>query len=133
MRVANPAQSGRAACGVLDSSISRLVMASAAMPIGRFTRKMPLQLIPVVITPPSTGPSATATPVIAPQIPKATPRSWPRKLWARSASDVAKRMAPPMPWALRERISMIGDWATPQSSEPSVKTMRPTVKRRRRP
>jgi DNA-binding Lrp family transcriptional regulator len=68
MRVAKPAQSVRAACGVLDSLTRHLVMATAATPIGRFTKKMPRQLIPVVITPPSTGPSPTATPVTAPEI-----------------------------------------------------------------
>ena len=73
MRVAKPAQSGRAALGVLDSSTRHMVMASAATPMGRFTKKMPRQLMPVVITPPSTGPSATATPVTAPQIPNAMP------------------------------------------------------------
>ena len=94
---------------------------------------MPRQLMPVVMTPPSTGPSPAATPVTAPQIPKAIPRSLPWKLWARRASEVAKRIAPPMPWALRDRINMIGDWATPQSSEPRVKTMRPMVNSSRRP
>ena len=52
-------------------------MASATMPTGRLTRKMPRQLIPVVMTPPRTGPSDVATPVTAPQMPKATPRSLP--------------------------------------------------------
>ena len=79
---------------------------------------MPRQLIPVVMTPPRTGPRPVATPVMAPQTPKATPRSLPWKLWARRAREVANRMAPPMPWALRERISISDDWASPQSSEP---------------
>ena len=39
----------------------------APTPTGRFTKKMPLQLIPDVITPPSTGPSATAMAVIPPR------------------------------------------------------------------
>ena len=50
--------------------------------MGTLTRKIPRQLQLVVITPPSTGPSAAATPVIAPQTPNATPRSRPRKLCA---------------------------------------------------
>jgi hypothetical protein len=101
--------------------------------MGRLTKKMPRQLTAVVMTPPSTGPRPAATPVTAPQTPKAIPRSLPWKLWAKRANEVAKRIAPPMPCALRERINMIGDWATPQSNEPRVKTTRPIVKSNRRP
>ena len=62
----NPIQSGRPGCGARDSSTRHQVTASATTPIGTFTRKMPRQLIVVVITPPRIGPSETATPVTAP-------------------------------------------------------------------
>jgi ribulose-phosphate 3-epimerase len=66
--------------GDFDSVTRHAVSATVRIPMGTLTRKMPRQLQPVVITPPSTGPSAVDTPVIAPHTPNATPRSGPRKL-----------------------------------------------------
>ena len=130
---ANPAQSGGAGCGEEDSSTRHPVSAMASMPIGTLTRKMPRQLQSVVITPPSTGPSAVDTPVIAPHTPNATPRSRPRKLFPSSASEVANMIAPPTPWPLRDKISISGFRASPHSSEPTVKMTRPTWNSRFRP
>ena len=79
------------------------------------------------------GPSDTAAPVMAPQTPKATPRSRPRKLWPRRASEVENITAPPTPWALRDTMSMSGDWANPHNSEPSVKMINPIENNSRRP
>ena len=101
--------------------------------MGTLTRKMPRQLQFVVITPPSTGPSAVDTPVIAPHTPNATPRSFPRKLFPSRASDVANMIAPPTPWPLRDRISISGSWARPHSSDPSVKMISPMLNSRFRP
>ena len=101
--------------------------------MGTLTRKMPRQLQSVVITPPSTGPSAVDTPVIAPHTPNATPRSRPRKLFPSSASEVANMIAPPTPWALRDKISISGSRASPHSSEPRVKMTRPIWNSRFRP
>ena len=111
--------------GDFDSSTFHAVSAIASRPIGTLTRKMPRQLQLVVITPPSTGPSAVDMPMTAPQTPNATPRSRPRKLFPSSASEVANMIAPPTPWPLRERISISGSCARPHSSEPSVNTTRP--------
>ena len=47
--------------------------------------------------PPSSGPRATARPVMAPQMPNAVPRSLPRKASASRASETANMMAPPTP------------------------------------
>jgi hypothetical protein len=52
-------------------------MSSATTPIGMFTKKIQRHEMPLVSSPPSTGPTATATPVTAPKIPNATPRSRP--------------------------------------------------------
>ncbi len=128
-----PSQSILEARGGRDSSTSRRVMKIAAMPIGRFTRKMPRQLIPLVITPPSTGPSAVATPATAPQMPKAEPRSLPWNVPASSAREVANRIAPPIPCTARDRISISWSCATPHSSDPAVKTASPMTNRRRLP
>ena len=120
-----PTQSGGSGWGERDSSTRQMVTASAKMPTGTLTRKMPRQFQSVVITPPSTGPSAVETPMTAPHMPKATPRSRPRKLFPSSASDVAKMIAPPTPWPLRDAMSISGLTARPQSSEPIVKIASP--------
>ena len=73
-------------------------------------------------TPPSTGPIATATPVVAPKTPNAVPRSLPLKALASSASAVANIAAPPMPWKAREMVRKKMSCAEPQAIEPSVKT-----------
>jgi hypothetical protein len=130
---ANPAQSGDVGCGDLDSSTRQAVSTTASTPIGTLTRKIPRQLQSVVITPPSTGPSAVETPVMAPQTPNATPRSRPWNVCPISASDVANMIAPPIPCPLRDKISISGFWATPHSSDPRVKMTRPIWNRRLRP
>ena len=133
MKTPKPAGSRRRARSERDSATWRRVIAIAAIPTGRLTRKIQRQPSPLVSRPPRTGPSATLMPVTAPQTPKAVPRSRPWNVWARSASEVANMIAPPTPWAAREAISIVGDWARPQSTEPAVKTTKPVAKRRRRP
>jgi hypothetical protein len=133
LNVKKPIQSGRRAAASRDSSIRSSVAATAAMPIGTLTKKIQRQPRPLVITPPSTGPIATAIPVTAPKTPNATPRSAPRNACAISASEVENMIAPPMPWKARESDSMTGLAATPHSSEPAVKTAMPIANSRRRP
>ena len=72
-------------------------------------------------------------PTTAPQMPKAVPRSRPRKLCPSSASDVANIIAPPTPCPLRLTMSMSGSTASPHSSEPSVKIVSPVENSRLRP
>ena len=55
----------------------RSVSAIAASPIGTLTKKIASQPIPSVSTPPASGPTPTAAPVVAPQSPNAVPRSRP--------------------------------------------------------
>src|SRR4051812_25180438 len=97
------------------------------------TKKIQRHERPLVIAPPSTGPTATAMPVMAPKTPKAVPRSRPLKAVPSSASDVANMMAPPTPWRARDTARMVGSPAAPQSAEPAVKTTMPTAKTIRRP
>ena len=80
-----------------------------------------------------TGPTATATPVIAPQTPNAVPRSRPWKALPSSASEVENIAAPPIPWAPRARLSHSGVVASPESSELTLKMTRPMTNTRRRP
>jgi hypothetical protein len=128
-----PSQSGRPASGSRDSSTRNNVSAIAITPIGTLTKKIHRHVSPLVIAPPSTGPTATAMPVIAPNTPNATPRSSPRKASASNASDVANMAAPPTPWPARASDRNTGLCATPHSSEPVVKTAIPAAKTILRP
>ncbi len=49
------------------------------------------------------------------------------------ASEVANIIAPPTPWAPRQRLSMSDEVETPQSSEDTEKMPSPTAKTSRRP
>ena len=105
----------------------------ATTQIGMFTKKIQRQDSPLVSTPPSTGPIATATPVVAPKTPNAVPRSLPWKALASRASAVANMAAPPMPWNAREMVRNRMSCAEPQAIEPSVNSTMPITKTRRRP
>ncbi len=58
-------------------TIWRSVRTIAAIPIGTLTKKIHSQPRFSVITPPTSGPTATAPPTVAPQTPKAVARSLP--------------------------------------------------------
>ena len=83
--------------------------------------------------PPTSGPDATAAPIVAPQIAIAPPISGPRYSAPISASAVAKSAAPPTPCTARATSSTAMFQARPQSSDESVKTTTPTMNRSRRP
>ncbi len=69
----------------------------AAMPIGTLTKKIHSHPSPSVMSPPISGPTATAPPTVAPQIPIAEARWRPSNSWAIRASAVANMAAPPTP------------------------------------
>ena len=75
----NPPRSRRVAFGARDSVISRVAAISAAMPIGRFTRKIHRHDPPVMslrmIRPPTSGPVIVAMPITAPTKPNTRARS----------------------------------------------------------
>src|SRR5207249_1239842 len=98
-----------------------------------FTKKIQRQDRYVVRTPPTSGPTATAAPVVAPQIPNAVPRSRPWNSWERSASEVANMIAPPIPCEARARIRKSGELAAPQRAEAAVNRTTPPTKTRLRP
>ena len=72
-----PAQSSGSPCGSRDSCTRASVSAIAPMPIGRLTKKIASQPLASTSTPPTSGPIATAAPVVAPHRPIAVPRSRP--------------------------------------------------------
>ena len=133
MNSVKPSQSGRRACGARDSATMNVTMPMAMMPIGAFTKKIHRQDSPLVSSPPSSGPMATARPVTAPQTPKAMPRSRPRKASASSASETANMIAPPAPCRPRDSWSISVLVAKPHSAEAPVNTISPIRYRRRRP
>ena len=100
---------------------SRNPPATQATPIGMLTKKIQRQPTYVVSAPPTRGPIATAIPIVAPQIPKAVPRSRPWNSWEMIASETANIPAPPIPCAPRATISQAGDCAAPHRAEAAVK------------
>src|ERR1022692_4421310 len=84
LKLTKPAISSGAACASFDSGTRRAVISSATAPTGMLTKKIQRQERPLVIRPPSTGPTATAAPVTAPKTPNAIARSLPRNASASS-------------------------------------------------
>lgn len=75
LKVTTPGQSILAEGSRSPSGTRASVMATVTSPIGMFTKKIHSQPIPSVSSPPASGPTATANPVVAPQSPNAVPRS----------------------------------------------------------
>ena len=65
-KVRNPIQSTLRVLGSRDSWTRVRVTITAKMPIGTFRKKIQRQPMPLVIAPPTRGPTATAAPVTAP-------------------------------------------------------------------
>ncbi len=128
-----PAQSSRSGDGSLDSETRVNVSTSAKIPIGTLMKKIDSQLMPSTSTPPISGPTATAAPVTAPQIPIAVPRWLGGNVAAISARPVANMNAPPTPCTARARLSISGVVANPQTAEDTMKIVIPRAKMRRRP
>ena len=91
------ARPSRSAAGSVALTFASLVSVStiAAIPIGTLTKKIHSQPNASVSAPPISGPTATAPPTVAPQMPIAVARSRPSNSWAISASEVANIAAAP--------------------------------------
>ena len=83
--------------------------------------------------PPSSGPIAVDSPTVVPKKPNALPRSSPRNSdWMKPLTCGV--MSPPAkPCSRRERMSTIGDGASPQAALASAKSATPVMKTGRRP
>ena len=79
------------------SGILRKMNGIASRPIGTFSQKIHSQLIPCTTAPPTSGPLATASPVIALKIPIAAPRFSGGKAAVSSASASGVKSAAPAP------------------------------------
>jgi hypothetical protein len=97
------------------------------------TKKIHSQPRPSVMTPPTSGPIATAPPTVAPQMPTAVARSRPSNSCAIRASEVANIAAAPVPCRPRAKLRTVGSPESPHRNEAAVNTTKPIVKTRRRP
>jgi len=97
------------------------------------SQKIHCQAIPCVTAPPTSGPIATARPLIPPQAPSATPRFSTGTAALRIVSVSGVTIAPPIPCAARAAISASTDGASAAAAEASVKMPRPMTNSRRRP
>ena len=68
--VTSPSGSSRPCSGSLDSCSSAARAATAPMPIGMLTKKIQRHESHEVSIPPASGPTATAAPIVAPQMPE---------------------------------------------------------------
>jgi hypothetical protein len=74
-----------------------------------------------------------ASPMVAPNIPKAPARSRGGKVTWMIERIWGNMIAPISPWSTRDPISMPGLWASPQRAEASVNPAMPMMNRRLRP
>ena len=83
--------------------------------------------------PPSTGPTATMPPMVAPQTANAMPRSLPWKFAFTSESVVGSTIAPPKPWTTLAAIISPADSVEPAQTEATIKMKIPIKRSRLRP
>ena len=105
----SPGTSGRAASGLLEAGTATATPASASAATGAMATKMLPQLKSCSSQPPTIGPSAIATPAIAPHRPIAAARS--RRsvnTFVSSDSVAGKVMAAPRPITALAAISSAG-------------------------
>ena len=96
-------------------------------------KKIQFQLMRSVITPPTSGPIASASAEIPAQMPIAVPRWRGGKVTVMIERVAGFISAAPSPWTTRAAISRFALPARPQASDEPVKMMRPATKIRRRP
>jgi len=103
--VSRPGRSSRCSAEVSrDSVITSLATTMPRMPTGTLMKKIQLQLICWVITPPTSGPIASAIADVPAQIPIAIPRWRGGKVAVMIESVAGFISAEPTPWATRAPI-----------------------------
>ncbi len=116
-----------------DSSTTRRVTMIARIPIGTLMKKIQLQPMCWVMSPPARGPIARAMADTPAQIPIAIPRCRGGNVAVIIESVAGFMSAEPAPWTTRAPISQPALVARPQKSDATVKITSPTMKIRRRP
>ena len=105
----------------------------SASPIGTLSQKIHCQEMPSTTAPPTSGPIATARPLIPPHAPRTRPRRLAGTAELRIVSVSGVTMAPPRPCTARAAIRTSIEGARAAAAEASVKIPRPITNRRRRP
>src|SRR5262249_5337065 len=99
----------------------------ARIPMGTFTQKIQCQVRPSVIAPPISGPAATATPAIPPQIPTTAPRFCAGNAEVSKVRPKGVTIAPPPPGTARQPMRPPDLGATAQAADAAVNTARPAT------
>ena len=123
---ASPGMS-RAVSGPRDSSIRVSTSGIVARPIGTLSQKIHSQARPSTTAPPTSGPSATDTPVTALKMPIAAPRFSGGNAALSSASPSGSTSAAPTPCAARAAISQPTPGASAHRTDAAVNTPMPTA------
>ena len=133
MRTATPPEtstsagtSSRARVPWLSGSL-RAAPTVAATPIGTLTQKIQCQLSPCVMPPPISGPAATASPAMPPQMPTTAPRFSIGNAEVKIVRLKGITMAAPIPCMARQAMSTFALGASAQAAEAAVKRARPTT------
>ena len=116
-----------------DSGTTTKLATTARMPTGTLTKKIQFHEMCSVITPPSSGPIASAIAETPAQIPIAVPRSLGANVAVMIDSVAGIISAEPTPWTARAPINSGAVEESPQTSDETVKMTKPIVKMRRRP
>ena len=129
---ARPGRSTRPHGPRLSSSRSS-TSGTSTMPIGTFSQKTQCHENPSTTAPPTSGPKATARPLIPPHAPSARPRRSAGTATARIVSVSGITIAPPSPCSARaaSRAPIVG--ARAAAAEETVKMARPIASSLRRP
>ena len=91
-----------------DSSSRASASGASTSPIGTLSQKIQCQETPLTIAPPTSGPSAIASPPMPPQIPSASPRRSRGTPAERIVSVSGVTIAPPTPCTARATSSAFG-------------------------
>ena len=103
------------------------------MPIGTLIQKIQCQEASWITAPPTSGPRATAMPLMPDHTPSAMPRCSGGKASASSVSVSGVAMAAPAPWMARAADQQAGGGASAAAAEATVKRAMPVTNMRLRP
>ena len=95
--------------------------------MGTFSQKIHCQVSPCTTAPPTNGPAATDTPVIALKMPMAAPRRSGGNAALSKVRDRGTKSAAPAPWTTRAAISHEMLVETAQAAEDAAKRISPSA------
>ncbi len=130
---ARPVKSSLSVFSPALAGSSLIASGIAIAPTIRFTKKIQCQFSTWMIVPPSSGPSVGASIIGTATRPITRPIRLGPAASAMMICASGMIMPPPMPCSTRKKISSVSVVARPQSSEPSVKSVREMRKTRLAP